>query len=86
MKYYVGTDVLMLLKLRKEFKYFLDCITRYIGVDESEDVQLFYYSVKSESSPETDPLVLWLTGGPCCTAFSGLVYEIGKFNALIFSA
>ncbi|KAL3505109.1 hypothetical protein ACH5RR_034950 [Cinchona calisaya] len=54
--------------------------TGYIGVDESEDVQLFYYFVKSESSPETDPLVLWLTGGPGCTSFSGLAYEIGPIQ------
>ncbi|KAL3514422.1 hypothetical protein ACH5RR_027139 [Cinchona calisaya] len=54
--------------------------TGYIGVDESEDVQLFYYFVKSESSPETDPLVLWLTGGPGCTSFSGLAYEIGPIS------
>ncbi|XP_027094883.1 serine carboxypeptidase-like 7 isoform X1 [Coffea arabica] len=60
--------------------------TGYIGVDESEDVQLFYYFVKSESSPETDPLVLWLTGGNCCTSFSGLAYEIGpiKFEQVLY--
>ncbi|GMP80808.1 hypothetical protein CsSME_00035780 [Camellia sinensis var. sinensis] len=54
--------------------------TGYVGVDESEDVQLFYYFVKSESNPKEDPLVLWLTGGPGCSAFSGFVYEIGPLN------
>ncbi|CAL5415260.1 unnamed protein product [Camellia sinensis] len=51
--------------------------TGYVGVDKSEDVQLFYYFVKSESNPKEDPLVLWLTGGPGCSAFSGFAYEIG---------
>lgn len=51
---------------------------RYVGVDESEDVQLFYYFVKSERNSKVDPLLLWLTGGPGCSAWSGLVYEIGE--------
>ncbi|CAI9115879.1 OLC1v1016890C1 [Oldenlandia corymbosa var. corymbosa] len=60
--------------------------TGYIGVDESEDVQLFYHFIKSESNPETDPLMLWLTGGPGCSSFSGLAYEIGpiKFEPFLY--
>jgi hypothetical protein len=53
-------------------------------VGELDDVQLFYYFVESERSPKDDPLVLWLTGGPGCSAFSGLVYEIGMFLILHF--
>ncbi|XP_031103283.1 serine carboxypeptidase-like 18 [Ipomoea triloba] len=54
--------------------------TGYIGVGEYEDVQLFYYFVESEKNVEKDPLVVWLTGGPGCSALSGLVYEIGPFT------
>ncbi|XVF44963.1 hypothetical protein PTKIN_Ptkin02bG0165300 [Pterospermum kingtungense] len=54
--------------------------TGYIGVGHLEQVQLFYYFIESERSPKDDPLLLWLTGGPACSAFSGLVYEIGPLT------
>ncbi|KAI4318752.1 hypothetical protein MLD38_032422 [Melastoma candidum] len=53
---------------------------RYIGVGELEEVQLFYYFAESENRPEDDPLLLWLTGGPGCSALSGLIYEVGPFT------
>ncbi|XP_062020692.1 serine carboxypeptidase-like 18 [Rosa rugosa] len=49
--------------------------TGYIGVGNLDDVQLFYYFIESEGTPEDDPLVLWLTGGPGCSGFSAIVYE-----------
>ncbi|CAN6286948.1 unnamed protein product [Urochloa humidicola] len=51
--------------------------TGYVGVEEETGTELFYYYVESERSPSTDPLLLWLTGGPRCSAFSALAYEIG---------
>nr|XP_011466208.1 PREDICTED: serine carboxypeptidase-like 18 isoform X3 [Fragaria vesca subsp. vesca] len=61
--------------------------TGYIGVDEKDDVQLFYYFVESERNPRDDPLLLWLTGGPTCSALSGLAFEIGpiKFNMVEYN-
>lgn len=54
--------------------------TGYVGVGESEGVQLFYYFVKSERNPRQDPLILWLTGGPGCSALSSLLFEIGPLH------
>ncbi|TKY45789.1 Serine carboxypeptidase 18 [Spatholobus suberectus] len=47
--------------------------TGYISVNDSE---LFYYFIESQGNPQEDPLFLWLTGGPGCSSFSGIVYEI----------
>ncbi|TVU45384.1 hypothetical protein EJB05_04871, partial [Eragrostis curvula] len=52
--------------------------TGYVGVEEETGTELFYYFVESERNPGTDAVILWLTGGPRCSAFSGLAYEIGQ--------
>jgi len=58
--------------------------TGYVGVGEEEaGAELFYYFVESERSPGTDPVLVWLTGGPRCSAFSGLAYEIGPINFVL---
>ncbi|XP_022741780.1 serine carboxypeptidase-like 1 [Durio zibethinus] len=58
--------------------------TGYIGVG---DVEFFYYFIESERNPAEDPVVLWLTGGPGCTALSGFFLEIGplKFNVVEYN-
>ncbi|KAK6945650.1 Peptidase S10, serine carboxypeptidase [Dillenia turbinata] len=51
--------------------------TGYVGVGDAEEVQLFYLFVRSQRTPERDPLLLWLTGGPGCSTFSAFFYESG---------
>uniref|UniRef100_A0A151UDQ3 Serine carboxypeptidase-like 19 n=2 Tax=Cajanus cajan TaxID=3821 RepID=A0A151UDQ3_CAJCA len=54
--------------------------TGYVGLGETDDdMQVFYYFVKSENNPQKDPLILWLTGGPSCSSFTGLAFQIGPF-------
>ncbi|KAJ8753049.1 hypothetical protein K2173_011817 [Erythroxylum novogranatense] len=52
----------------------------YSGYVSFDQKNLFYYFVVSERSPTTDPVVLWLNGGPGCSSFDGFVYEHGPFN------
>lgn len=47
---------------------------RYTTVNGSE---MFYYFIESEGNPKKDPLLLWYSGGPGCSAFNGLIYENG---------
>eukprot|EP00268_Persea_americana_P042677 TRINITY_DN4274_c0_g1_i3.p1 TRINITY_DN4274_c0_g1~~TRINITY_DN4274_c0_g1_i3.p1 ORF type:complete len:459 (+),score=55.63 TRINITY_DN4274_c0_g1_i3:260-1636(+) len=54
--------------------------TGYVGVGELNRDQLFYYFIESERDPKEDPLMVWLTGGPGCSALSGLLFEIGPLN------
>ncbi|KAL6347763.1 hypothetical protein AAG906_026292 [Vitis piasezkii] len=51
--------------------------TGYVSVGDSE---LFYYFIESQGNPQTDPFFLWLTGGPGCSSFNGLIYEIGPME------
>ncbi|KAL0926147.1 hypothetical protein M5K25_004541 [Dendrobium thyrsiflorum] len=54
--------------------------TGYVRVDVVKGVELFYYFIESERNPAEDPLLLWLTGGPGCSAFSGLALEVGPLR------
>ncbi|XP_037429134.1 serine carboxypeptidase-like 18 isoform X1 [Triticum dicoccoides] len=57
--------------------------TGYVGVEEETGAELFYYFVESERSPGTDPLLLWLTGGPRCSVIMGLAFEIGPLKFVL---
>ncbi|GJN06295.1 hypothetical protein PR202_ga24010 [Eleusine coracana subsp. coracana] len=49
--------------------------TGYVVVEEETGTELFYYFVESERNPATDAVLLWLTGGPGCSAFTALAFE-----------
>lgn len=46
-------------------------------VDLERGDDMFYILFKSRRSPENDPLVMWLTGGPGCSSEIALFYENG---------
>ncbi|KAF7289385.1 Carboxypeptidase [Mycena indigotica] len=46
-------------------------------LDIAEDKHLFFWFFESRDSPSTDPLVLWLNGGPGCSSSTGLLFELG---------
>ncbi|XP_038899455.1 serine carboxypeptidase-like 13 isoform X2 [Benincasa hispida] len=54
--------------------------TGYVGVGDSDQFQIFHYFIKSDANPKTDPLIIWLTGGPGCSALSGLAFAIGPIS------
>uniref|UniRef100_A0A023GNB3 Carboxypeptidase n=1 Tax=Amblyomma triste TaxID=251400 RepID=A0A023GNB3_AMBTT len=44
--------------------------------------RLHYWFVASEGSPETDPVILWMNGGPGCSSLLGLMSEQGPFRVV----
>jgi len=53
--------------------------TGFVTVDSHND-DIFYWAFESRSDPKTDPLVLWLTGGPGCASEVALFYENGPYQ------
>jgi len=50
----------------------------YITVgDEQNKRHLYYYFATSERNPATDPVVLWLNGGPGCSGLNAVLYLLG---------
>ncbi|KUF98610.1 hypothetical protein AM588_10007743 [Phytophthora nicotianae] len=49
----------------------------HIKLANKEDDHYFYWFFESRTNPETDPLVLWLTGGPGSSSMFALLTENG---------
>ncbi|XP_024960433.1 serine carboxypeptidase II-3-like [Cynara cardunculus var. scolymus] len=58
-----------------------DQYSGYVTVEPNHGRALFYYFTESPSNSSTNPLVLWLNGGPGCSSFgNGAMMELGPFR------
>uniref|UniRef100_A0AAV1V359 Carboxypeptidase n=1 Tax=Peronospora matthiolae TaxID=2874970 RepID=A0AAV1V359_9STRA len=51
--------------------------TGYLKLPNTDNDHYFYWFVESQTAPQKDPLVLWLTGGPGCSSLMALLAENG---------
>jgi len=49
-------------------------------LDTARTRHLHYWFVESSSNPRTDPVVLWMNGGPGCSSMDGMLTEHGPFR------
>jgi serine carboxypeptidase-like clade 1 len=52
----------------------------FLPADDAQTIFLHYWFVTSTGNPSTDPVVVWMNGGPGCSSLEGGLYELGPFT------
>ncbi|DAZ95587.1 TPA: hypothetical protein N0F65_006073 [Lagenidium giganteum] len=52
-------------------------LSGYFKIDGSKSKNYFYWFFESRGNPSTDPVIIWLTGGPGCSSILALFVENG---------
>lgn len=51
-----------------------------LPVDAAKSAFLHYWFVESANNPATDPVVVWMNGGPGCSSLEGYLFELGPLH------
>lgn len=54
-------------------------VSGYLDVNQGQ-AHIFFWMFESRGNPATDPLVLWMTGGPGCSSEMAVFYEQGPYR------
>uniref|UniRef100_A0A914V0K8 Carboxypeptidase n=1 Tax=Plectus sambesii TaxID=2011161 RepID=A0A914V0K8_9BILA len=64
---------------------FVPNFKHYSGYLQASPKHFFHYwFAQSQGNPATDPVILWLNGGPGCSSVGGMMDELGPFHAMDF--
>jgi hypothetical protein len=74
-----GEKVFFCVAFSHNFVYWVALFFRYVNISVG-NAEMFYYFIESEGNPIEDPVLLWYSGGPGCSAFNGLIYENGTIS------